>query len=399
MPQVRRGLSVIVGVATPILLGVATMSNAQSRVALPDSANPSPTTEADINAGHAPTAQTAATHWTVELRGGLGLATNPSAGAGQLPALGAIISPASSTQGPVRAVSSWFFGDGAAQLNSIAASASPPGLRLPPLDAVLTTRSANRGSGGAFGVTISRNLSARLSADFSFDVNVQPLALTSAATSAIERARAGFAATWQPSLAAVSPAGAPPVVTAATTEQVVSAGGQIEGSGTLTYHPIPGSRFNPFITFGAGILVNVRSTPNSVLTGNYDASVVDPRSAGLPFAHVNQTDVVRIDAQDGRARLVGILGGGVEKALSPSSGLRFAARLAVGSNHAETTLTASPTTRFGAPPLDQVLISNAATTIILPTTLTGPSLTGFKTFIGQGLRVEATITVGYFFRF
>jgi len=398
MPRGRRGRSVIVSLATPVFIGVATMSSAQSRIALPESTNSFPTPEVATHAGP-PAAQPHATRWTVELRGGFGLSTNPSAGAGQGPTPGAILSQASSTQGPVRAVSSWFLGDGAAQLNSIAASSSPAVVPLPPLDAMLTTRSANRGSGGTFGVAIGRDLSPRLSADFSFDVNVQPLALTSAATSAIESARAGFIATWQPLLAAVSPTGAPPVVTAATTEQVASAGGQIEGSGTLTYRLIPGSRLNPFVTFGAGILVNIRSTPNSVLTGNYDVSVVDPRSASVPFAHVGQTDNVTIHAQDGRAQFVVILGGGVEKALSPSRGLRFAARLAIGPNHAETTLTASPTTKFGGGTFDRVTLVNTATTIILPATLTGPSLTGFKTFIGQGMRIEATITVGYFFRF
>lgn len=254
--------SAIVSLATPVFLCVATLSTAQVRIALPESASPSPPPEAAINPSHPPTPQTAATHWTLEFRGGFGASTNPG-GAGQLPALGATISPATSTQGPVRAVSSWFFGDGAAQLNSIAPSASAP--PLPPLDSMLTTRSANRGSGSTFGVTIGRDLSAHLSADFNFDRNNQPFILTSAAAGAIESARAGFVATWQPLIAATRPDALlsfdvpgftdVPTVTATNTEDT-GAGYQIEASGTLTYRLKPGSGFDPFVTVGAGSLAD-----------------------------------------------------------------------------------------------------------------------------------------------
>jgi hypothetical protein len=399
MPSFRRARSAIVSLATPAFLGVAVMSNAQVRIALPESASSSPTPEAAV---HPPAAQTAATHWTLEVRGGFGLATNPSAGAGQLPRLGAIISPASSTGGPVRAVSSWFFGDGAAQLNSIAATASPPAPPLSPLDSMLTTRSANRGSGSTFGVTISRDLSAHLSADFNFDRNNQPFGLTSAAASAIESTRAGFVATWQPLLATTHPDAV--AMVSASTGGVTSAGIQIEASGTLTYRLKPGSGFDPFITIGAGILANHGTTLSNALIGNYSVAVPNPVFHDIQTI-VGQQDMVTIDIADRGSRLAGILGGGIEKALSAQGGLRFAARLALRSNHPEATIDAGPTTPIGPPgpsnPLFGVVtaISNGATTIVLPTTLTGPSLTGFKTFMGQGIRVEATITVGYFFRF
>jgi hypothetical protein len=393
--------SAIVSLATPAFLCVAMMSNAQVRFALPESASSSPTSEAAVQP---PAAQTAATHWTLEVRGGFGFSTNPSAGAGQLPGLGAILSPASSTQGPVRAVSSWFFGDGAAQLNSIAASASPPAPPLSPLDSMLTTRSANRGSGSTFGVTISRDLSAHLSADFNLDRNNQPFGLTSAAASAIESTRAGFVATWQPLLAATHPDAVAMVSASPETVGVTSAGIQIEASGTLTYRLKPGSGFDPFITIGAGILANHGSTLSSALIGNYSVAVPNPVFHDIQTI-VAQQDMVTINLADRGSRLVGILGGGIEKALSAQGGFRFAARLALGSNHPEATIDASPTTPIGPPgpsnPLFGVVptISNGATTVILPTTLSGPSLTGFKTFSGKGTRIETTITVGYFFRF
>jgi hypothetical protein len=398
--------SAIVSLATPAFFCVATLSNAQIRIALPEPASPSPAPEAAINAGHPPAAQAVATHWTLEFRGGFGVSTNPSAGAGQLPGLGATIFPASSIQGPVRAVSSWFFGDGAAQLNSIAASASAP--PLPPLDTMLTSRSANRGSGSTWGFTISRDLSAHLSADFNLDRKNQTFGLTSAAAGAIESTRAAFVATWQPLIAETRPDALlfadGPSVTAWNTE-VTGAGYQIEASGTLTYRLKPGPGFDPFITVGAGLLADhAEIPPSSVLTGFYGVNVPEP-TADLGFSSlVAQKDMLTINTADRGSRLVGILGGGVDKALSARGGLRFAARLAFGSNHPETTIDATPTTPIfeaHAPPKFNGVFTffNAATTVILPTTLSGPSLTGFKTFSGKGTRIETTITVGYFFRF
>ena len=394
--------SAIASLATLVCIGAATRSDAQVRFVLPESANPPPAPEA---ATRQPAAHADGQHWTLEFRAGFGVSTNPSAGTGQLPGLGATISPGTSTQGPVRAVSSWFFGDGAAQLNSIAASASLP--LLPPLDSMLTSRSANRGSGSTWVFTISRDLSAHLSADFNLDRKNQSFGLTSAAASAIESARAGFAATWQPLLAATHPdAGA--MVTARINELigvgVTTTGSQIEASGTLTYRLRPGSGFDPFMIIGAGILANHGDTPIGVLQGNYFVDVPDPVFGGRESLAVQQ-DVVTINLADRGARLVGILGGGIDRALSARGGLRFAARLAFGSNQPETTIDASPATLNSGPspssPLFGIVttISNTATTVIIPTTLSGPSLTGFKTFVGRGRSIETTITGGYFFRF
>ncbi len=272
---------------------------------------------------------------------------------------------------------------------------------------MLTTRSANRGSGSTWGVTISRDLSAHLSADFNVDRNNQTLRLTSAAADAIEATRAAFLATWQPLIAATRPDALAfidvPTVTARNSE-LTGAGYQIAASGTLTYRLKPGSGFDPFITVGAGILADhAEITPSSVLTGFYAVAVPEPNSAVGFNILVAQNAMVTIHIADHSSRLVGILGSGVDKALSPSGGLRFTARLAFGSDRPETTIDASPTTPIsqgpGSPFNGVFTFFNAATTVILPTTLSGPSLTGFKTFIGQGTRIESTITVGYFFRF
>jgi hypothetical protein len=167
----------------------------------------------------------------------------------------------------------------------------------------------------------------------------------------------------------------------------------------LTYHLRPGTRFDPFVILGGGVLTNSGNTPNSVMTGNYQFQFA---FSGSSFSY-RQTDTVTIHGLDGGSRPVAIIGGGIDKALSAHSGLRFSARLAIGPNRAETTTDASPTTQTSTPQLGLFFQSRATTIIInnglLPSTLSGPTLNGFQTFGGTGLRIESTITAGYFIRF
>jgi hypothetical protein len=372
------------------------MSDAQIRLA--------PTRDTDAGtretvATHEPLGPTPAparaAHWTVEFRGGLGLATNPTGGTGQLPAPGPAFLPGNSAFGPARAASSWLFGDGAAQLNALVAP-SMIAPQLPTLDAVLTSRSASRSAGGTLGFTIGRDLSARLGIDLNVDVDLQPFGMTNAATGAIEATRAGFVSTWQTLIGAFPPA---EMAVTATKTGAAGAGRHVEASGMLTYHWKPAARLGPFLTVGAGMLTNTGSTATTALTGTYQFTLVDAPS--VPF---HQTDMVTIHASDMGSRLVGILGGGIDKALSAHSGLRFAARLAIGSSHVETTLDASPVTQSSSPAGDAFFANHATTIIIsngpgIQSTLSGPSLTGFKTFIGKGTRIESTMTVGFFIRF
>jgi hypothetical protein len=394
--HVRRATHVLA--ATVGLVGIGAVLNAQSQLPAPrdaDVAARKAVTNPDQPRPTRPAAR--ARSWTFEVRGGLGLSTNPTAGTGQLPGLGNVILPAAPGVGPARTVSSWLFGDGAAQLNAFAPTRSLP--PLPALDAMLTSLGATRSSGETLGLAIGRDLSPRLALDLTVDANFQALGMTSAATSAIEATRAGFVNTWQALLLSARSGPLTGLAVAATTTGATSAGGQFEATGSVRYRLRPGAKLDPFITVGAGVLADTGSTPSPVLTGTYQFTF-PVFGLSLPY---KQTDTVTIHALDGGARLVGLLGAGVDKALSARSGIRFEARATIVSNRAETTLDANPTTQMRVPQ-EGLFFESAPTTIIinngpLPSTLSASPLAGFQTFVGRGIRVESTITVGYFFRF
>src|SRR5579863_10398150 len=230
--DVRQATRVLVLAAVVGLLGVGGVANAQSPPPAPrdaDRALRKAVTSPD-QPRRAPPAPRARP-WTFEVRGGVGLSTNPTAGTGQLPGLGNVILPAEAGFGPARTVSSWFFGDGAAQLNAFAPTRSLP--PLPALDAMLTSLGATRGPGGAIGFAIGRDLSPHLALDFSVEADVQALRMTSAATSAIEASRAGFVNTWRALLLSARTGPLTGLAVAATTTGATSAGGEVEATGSL----------------------------------------------------------------------------------------------------------------------------------------------------------------------
>jgi hypothetical protein len=337
------------------------------------------------------------TPWTIEFRGGLGLSTNPTSGSGQLPPAGSFILGPEFSFGQAQAVSSWFFGNGASQLNSIAASL-PNVPSLPALDPVLTALGATRRAGGSMGFTIGRDISEHVRADLNVDATFEALSMTSAASSGIDATRSGFVNTWQGVLDSSPISG---LAVTATRTGSASAGRQVQVSGTLTYRFRPRSSFDPFVTYGVGLLTNTGSAPSATLTGNFQFTIVGPYT---------ETDLVTIHASDGGSRYVGVIGGGIDKDLSAHSGLRFAARLSIGANRAETTIDANPTNQISWVS-NELLISSSTTTIVinsappapglygLQSTLSGKPVSGFLTFVGSGIRVESTITVGYFIRF
>ena len=95
-----------------------------------------------------------------------------------------------------RSVSSWHFGDGSLLLNQANLGYAFGTPSLVPLDAALKQRLAARRSGVSVGGRVSRSLTPRLAAEFSFDYAQTPLRLTRAAEDAIEATRASFAPAW-----------------------------------------------------------------------------------------------------------------------------------------------------------------------------------------------------------
>ena len=116
------------------------------------------------------------------------VATNPTGGTAALPAAGTPFSlpfsiPLGGPQGTSRREASWYFGDGAALVNQVNAAQVNIGLgvtaRITPLDPVLNSSVAQRANGGTFGFRISRHITPRYTAEFSFDYSLARLEMSS----------------------------------------------------------------------------------------------------------------------------------------------------------------------------------------------------------------------------
>jgi hypothetical protein len=399
MPRLNRVGAAISGLGFTLgLLGAAAPCSAQGQgTATASDSGPRPEVAAQEPPRPTP-APVARPRWTIGLRGGLGLATNPTAGSGQLPAPGSSFSPTDlpAGAGPTRLVSSWLFGDGAAQLNAVVGHVPP----LPALDGMLTSLGATRRPGVAGGVTIARDVSPHLSIGFNVDADLQSLATTAAAAAAIQATTTGFDTTFPDLLLQRLQILEIRIKTTATTSGLSSVGRQILASGTLIYRLRPGPHLDPFVTCGAGVITN-SGAPAITLVGNYQFPVSGP--GGVQIGAIQQTDTVTIHLSDGRSRPVGIVGGGIEQDLSGHTGFRFAVELAIGANQAQTAIDASPTPTPSSPAVDLFIFNPTATLVFnnqaQGSTLSGPALTNVKTFAGTGTRIQSSLTASYFFRF
>src|SRR5262249_39442596 len=137
-------------------------------------------------------AQAAQQKWELEVHGGGVFESTPGGGDVTLPAPGSLLSGPTLVvpppPPPARIVPSWYFGDGASQLNQAMASFGFF-TTMVPLDDVLRSRFAERGAGASIGLRVSRLLSRRYSAEFSLDVANNPLVLTSGSIAGIEASR------------------------------------------------------------------------------------------------------------------------------------------------------------------------------------------------------------------
>ena len=125
----------------------------------------------------------------------------PSSGDGGTTALPPPNSTLSGAPGlqAARIVSSWYFGDGTAQLNDAIASrlalfrVNPT---IVPLDAVLQSRFAEREAGPTIGFRVSRVLTPRFSAEFTLESVHTPLSLESNSIAGLEASRLSFITAW-----------------------------------------------------------------------------------------------------------------------------------------------------------------------------------------------------------
>ena len=101
--------------------------------------------------------------------------------------------------------------------------------------------------------------------------------------------------------------------------------------------------------------------------------------------------------------------------VSPRWGIRLDARVSLSKNTASTVLDATPHVVLGQLPAGRLVLNTDPTlvftnnstdpvtslgvTAVAASTLTGPAMTGVRTFSGSGVSSHATITAGIFWRF
>ena len=109
-----------------------------------------------------------------------------------------------------------------------------------------------------------------------------------------------------------------------------------------------------------------------------------------------------------------MLGGGVKYHVSSRWGLRFDARVALSKAAANTDLDATPNVArltpagrgaLGGTPSIQFSnnstdpVTSMGVTAVAASSLTGPPLSGHRTFTGTGAMSQANVTIGVFWRF
>jgi hypothetical protein len=328
--------------------------------------------------------------WEIEAYGGFSAAQIPASGSAALPPVGQPILTTTPIY-PSRAVSSWFFGDGAALLNGVNADFGLTG-RIAPLEGAFAPMPAGRG--GALGLRVRRTLTRRVSAEFSLDTMFGASGQVNGLHTAAEAARASFVDAFQTLL------GSGPfsdVSVDATTASTGGSGRDVAVTGAVNIRFAAIGPFVPYVTAGAGMLDGAGALPSVTLQGHYHFVV-------LGQVPIDETDRVTLRYVQ-QASLVGVFGGGLRRDLSGAWGLRIDARVFVGTNGTRLVVDATPSVATLTPAGFLESFTNPAIQFSNnPSTgrqssLSGPPLSGFAAFTGSGLVTRVLLTVGIVRRF
>jgi hypothetical protein len=331
-----------------------------------------------------------APRWELEVYGGVSIGRVSSGGSLELPGPGAPIATSNPTF-PSWRVPTWFLGDGAAFLNRVAEQLNV-GARIAPLDAALGPSSLNDAGSFAFGARLRRPLRGRFSVEGGIDLLMGGGQVTGDLSGAASAARETFEATFGQILATGPFAGT--TVSATSTERDGSSV-ELAVTGALITDFAPWGAFAPFLVTGAGVLVHAGDAPAIRLEGAY-------RTAIDGVVPIDETDRLTVEYGD-RTAFVGVLGGGVHRALSPRWSLRIDARVLIGPRTTRVALTADPNVVTGTPAgvietftYPNLQLSNNPSTG-RESTLSG-TLDGFDAFTG-GWQTRFRVTAGLAWKF
>ncbi|HYN08906.1 MAG TPA: hypothetical protein VES67_16105 [Vicinamibacterales bacterium] len=332
--------------------------------------------------------------WEVEGHGGLSRGTAGSDGSPALPAAGAPI-PSLSPLYPSRRTASWFFGDGAAMLNSVNAEFGV-GARITPLDAAMQSLGLDYTSAAVLGVRVRRVLTDRWSAEISVDLLPGSGEISQEFLTAVEESRRTFESAFR-GLFDSGPFDAVNVFTL-----LDSSGGsarELALTGAVNWHFGSGGGFVPYLTFGGGMISGLGSLSSVELEGSYEF-VVFP----APDVRFHETDRVRLRFERS-ATLAGLAGAGVRRNVSDRWGFKIDGRVLIGRENSRLLIDAAPVVDlraagdyFEMETNPNIQFSNDPATGRV-STLSEPPLAGFVAFKGTGIQTRVLISGGVFIRF
>ena len=331
--------------------------------------------------------------WELDVHGGFASATSPSDGSpGTLPA-STPLSTFPFSQ-PSRRISSWFFGDGAALINSVN-SILAPASRLTAIDPVITSSAASRDSGANVGVRVARRIGSRYFAEATVDFAHTPLRFSQKALDGIEASRATFVTAFR-DLFMSGPSPNPNVT--APVDLNEGSGREVITTGVFGVDLLTRGRLIPYVVGGGGVAHVTGDPPSATITGNYGFTIPFP---GVP--PVNETDKLAIRLTQDANSPVAVFGGGFRFVVSPRWGVRFDVRASVGGGASDVVIDATPSVTTGSPSVLLVTPTIPSAVFSTSTTqnssLSGPVISGLKTFSGSGSSLRTNVVGGVYFRF
>jgi hypothetical protein len=339
--------------------------------------------------------------WRLTFRAGGALVNQPTTGLSALPPAG--LPENLGANRSTRIEPTWFFGDGAALLNTVL---TQRGLATPfvPIDSTLTSAGIARPSGAAFGVSISKDVGRRYRLEVSLDGTQSAPAFTTAALAALEASRGSFTSTWNALLSEAFVQN-----TAVSATNTVAPGSSLEWLTTGVVHVNLRARPHStwYATLGGGFVADTGTGPSATLVGHIAFQTPFQLTTGPIAVPFSQTDTVVVTAVRPK-RGLGLLGGGWSHDLTKRVGISADVRLALSGNGVKTLVNATPTeTQTNTTPIVFLVnVSPGSPTVFfsskssaIASSLTGAPVASFGTFTGGGLQVRAQLTAGFFYRF
>ena len=327
--------------------------------------------------------------WEVSFNGGFATGSATPEGVSRTPPAGETFTMADGTTS-TRAVSSWYFGDGASLLNQVLQFRGVT-TRLDPLH-VPDWPGASRRSGFQAGARIARHVKGGVWLEFGIDVALDPLGFDGEARDRIEDTRADFETAFK-ALAASAP-GPIAAATVSSTADLAQNGRRVIVSGVVQYRGY-GPVMRPYLLAGIGASSPFGDPATLTLAGTY-------RFTTPGQTVIEETDTMRL-GYESSGSVIWIFGGGMMRDLSRSSAYRVELRLLTGSMKVSGQLDAEPS-RFTAAPGGAVILNATnpglqfSSSTIRPS-LSGADIRGFDALTAEGGVLQWVVSASYVRRF